>query len=111
MRRGSLSPTCTPEQYAAYDRLTGYIPIRASVQEALADVLAADPRRQVAIDQFEYSRWHMKIHTVARASQEMKDAWDECITTDVNVAERLQRLQQTCVEIAIEEGFEPTLPS
>ena len=100
-----------PEQYAAYDRLTGYIPIRASVQEALADVLAADPRRQVAIDQFEYSRWHMKIHTVARASQEMKDAWDECITTDVNVAERLQRLQQTCVEIAIEEGFEPTLPS
>ena len=74
-------------------------------------MLAADPRRQVAIDQFEYSRWHMKIHTVARASQEMKDAWDECITTDVNVAERLQRLQQTCVEIAIEEGFEPTLPS
>ncbi len=100
-----------PEQYAAYDELTGYIPIRASVQEALADVLASDPRRQVAIDQFEFSRWHMKIHTVARASQEMKDAWDECITTDVNVAERLQRLQQTCVEIAIEEGFEPTLPS
>lgn len=100
-----------PEQYAAYDELTGYIPIRQSVEEALADVLEADPRRRVAIDQFEFSRWHMKIHTVARASQEMKDAWDECVETDVNVKERLERLQQTCVEIAIEEGFEPTVPA
>ena len=100
-----------PEQYAAYIKLTGYIPIRASVQEALAEVIADDPRRQVAIDQFEFSRWHMKIHTVARASQEMKDAWNECVETDVNVADRLERLQQTVVEIAIEEGFEPTLPS
>lgn len=101
----------SPDPYTEYTTLTGYVPIQKDVEERMADILAADPRRQVAIDQFEFSRWHMKIHTVARASQEMKDAWDECVSTDVNVKERLERLQRTCVEIAKEEGFEPTVPS
>lgn len=78
---------------------------------ALADVIAADPQSQVAIDQFEFSRRRMRIHVVARARQQKQDAWGECIATDVNVAERLARLQQTVVNIAIEESFEPTFPS
>lgn len=101
----------SPQPYADYVELTGYIPISDTVETMLADLMEADPRRQVAVDQFEFSRWHMKIHTVARASQEMRDAWDECITTDVDVAQRLARLQETVVEIAQEEGFEPTLPA
>lgn len=98
-----------PEQWAEYDTLTGYIPIHTEVEKLLADVIKADPRRQVAIDQFEFSRWHMRIHySSARGDQALKDAWNECIETDVNVKERLQRLQEECCRIAREEGFEPT---
>lgn len=100
----------SPQPFTEYVQITGYIPLTDGVREAMADDLAADPRRQVAIDQFEFSRWHMKVHTLARAAQEMKTAWDEIVLTDVNVAERLQRLQDTVVEVAREEGFEPTLP-
>jgi sn-glycerol 3-phosphate transport system substrate-binding protein len=97
-----------PEQWGEYDKLTGYIPIQMDVEAAIADVIAADPRRQVAIDQFQYSRWHMWIHySFARAEQAIRETWTECIETDVNVAERLGRLQDECCSIAREEGFEP----
>jgi ABC-type glycerol-3-phosphate transport system substrate-binding protein len=83
----------SPEQWAAYDKLTGYIPIQADVEAAIADVIAADPRRQVAIDQFYLSRWHMRIHySSARGDEAIKDAWNEIVQTDVDPAERLQRL-------------------
>lgn len=100
-----------PEQAEQYDRLTGYIPFDPEVEKRMADLLEADPRRKVAIDQFEFSRWHMKIHPLARCAQEMWDAWTECVQTDVNVQERLKRLQDACVKIVKEEGFTPTIPS
>jgi hypothetical protein len=37
-----------------------------------------------------------------------RDAWNEIVQTDVDPAERLQRLQDDLCRIAIEEGFEPT---
>ena len=46
------------DNYAEYVELTGYIPITPGTEAALADVIAADPRRQVAIDQLAFSRWH-----------------------------------------------------
>jgi sn-glycerol 3-phosphate transport system substrate-binding protein len=101
-----------PEQWGEYDKLTGYIPIQTDVEAAIADVIAADSRRQVAIDQFQFSRWHMWIHyTFARAEQAIREAWTECIETDVNVAERLGRLQDDCCTIATDEGFEPNCVS
>ncbi len=101
-----------PEQWGAYDRLTGYIPIQDDVSAAIADVIEADPRRQVAIDQFEFSRWHMRIHySSARGEQAIAEAWNEIIQTDVDPAERLQRLQEDLCNIAVEEGFEPTCVS
>ena len=79
------------------------------MEAAIADVIEADPRRQVAIDQFDFSRWHMRIHySSARGDEAIKDAWNEIVQTDVNVAERLQRLQDDLCRIAREEGFEPT---
>jgi ABC-type glycerol-3-phosphate transport system substrate-binding protein len=97
-----------PEQWGAYDELTGYIPIQKDVEERLAPIIEADPRRQVAIDQFEFSRWHMRAHySSARADQEIKDAWNESVQTDVNVQERLQQLQKNVCQILREEGFEP----
>jgi len=101
----------SPEQIAEYDKLTGYIPFTKSAAAALADFLDADPRRKVAIEQLEFSRWHMRIHTLSRAAQAMRDAWDEIMQTDVNVRQRLEQLQEECVQITIEEGFTPTLPS
>lgn len=100
-----------PEQYTQYDELSGYIPITAPTAEAMADILAADPRRQVAIDQFEFSRWHMRFHTLAPGEQALGNAWTECVQTDVNVQERLDQLQAEGIEIVREAGFEPTLPS
>ncbi|MAS33914.1 MAG: hypothetical protein CL610_07900 [Anaerolineaceae bacterium] len=99
-----------PEQYARYLELSGYIPITESSAAAVADILEADPRRQVAIDQFEFSRWHMRFHTLARGEQALANAWNECIQTDVNVQERLQQLQEEAIEIVRDAGFEPTLP-
>ena len=97
------------DQWGAYDKLTGYIPIHTDVEKAIADVITADPRRQVAIDQFEFSRWHMRIHySRSRAQQAMEEAWNECVQTDVDVQERLDRAQEECCRIAKEEGFEPT---
>jgi sn-glycerol 3-phosphate transport system substrate-binding protein len=97
-----------PEQWGAYDKLTGYIPIQKDVEEAIASTIQADPRRQVAIDQFEFSRWHMRAHySSARADQSIKDAWNESVETDVDVQERLQRLQTDICQILREEGFEP----
>ena len=101
-----------PEQWGAYDRLTGYIPIQDDVTEALADVIESDPRRQVAIDQFEFSRWHMRIHySSARGEQALRERLNEIVQTDVDPAERLQRLQEDLCNIAREEGFEPTCVS
>lgn len=100
-----------PEQTERYVRLTGYIPFDPAVEKRISDLLQADPRRKVAIDQLQYSRWHMKIHTLARAAQEMWDAWTECVQTDVNVKDRLRRLQEACVKIAKEEGINPVVPS
>jgi sn-glycerol 3-phosphate transport system substrate-binding protein len=96
-----------PEQWGEYDKLTGYIPIQEEGAEYIADVIASDPRRQAAIDQFEFSRWHMKIHQIARANQELKDAWNEVVLSDINVQERLERLQEKDCQIAKEEGFDP----
>ncbi|GIK71430.1 MAG: ABC transporter substrate-binding protein [Chloroflexota bacterium] len=97
--------------YAEYVKLTGYIPITTGTEAALAEVIAADPRRQVAIDQLAFSRWHMRIHTIARAAQEMWNAWTEIVQTDIDVAQRLQQLQNDVVAIVREEGIEPTLPA
>jgi sn-glycerol 3-phosphate transport system substrate-binding protein len=78
----------------------------------MQDVIEGDPRRQVAIDQFQFSRWHMWIHySFARAEQAIREAWTECIETDVSVAERLGRLQDECCAIATDEGFEPDCAS
>ncbi len=98
------------EQFTQYDTLSGYIPITAPTSAAMADILSDDPRRQVAIDQFEFSRWHMRFHTLARGEQALKDAWNECVQTDVNVADRLGQLQEEAIEIVRDAGFEPTLP-
>lgn len=65
----------------------------------------------VAIDQFEFSRWHMKVHTLARGNQAMNDAWNEIVQTDTSVQPRLERLQEEVVQIVRDEGFEPTTPS
>ena len=101
-----------PEQWGEYDKLTGYIPIHTDVEAAISDVIEGDPRRQVAIDQFQFSRWHMWIHySFARAEQAIREAWTECIETDVSVAERLGRLQDECCAIATDEGFEPNCAS
>ena len=98
-----------PGQWGEYDKLTGYIPIHTDVEKAIADVITGDPRRQVAIDQFEFSRWHMRIHySSSRAQQAMEEAWNECVLTDVDVQERLERVQKECCQIAKDEGFEPT---
>ena len=97
-----------PEQWGEYDKLTGYIPIQTDVEEAVADVIAADPRRQVAIDQFEFSRWHMVTHfSSARAEQALREAWNEIIETDIDPQERLERLQGDVCRILREDGFEP----
>jgi sn-glycerol 3-phosphate transport system substrate-binding protein len=97
-----------PEQWGAYDKLTGYIPIQDDVGAAIADVIAADPRRQVAIDQFDYSRWHIRIHyTSSRAQQAVWDAWDEAVQSDIDIGERFARLQEEVCQIAKDEGFEP----
>ena len=79
--------------------------------EVMADVLEADSRRMVAIDQFEFSRWHMRFHTLARGEAALKEAWNECVQTDVNVQDRLEQLQEEAIEIIRDAGFEPTLPS
>jgi hypothetical protein len=91
--------------------LSGYIPITEPAAAAMADILADDPRRQVAVDQFEFSRWHMAFHTLAPGEQALANAWTECVQTDVNVQERLEQLQAEGIEIVREAGFEPTLPS
>lgn len=99
------------DNYAEYVELTGYIPITPGTEAALADVIAADPRRQVAIDQLAFSRWHMKVHTIARAAQEMWNAWTEVVQTDIDATQRLVQLQDDVVAIVREEGIEPTLPA
>ncbi|MBZ0302827.1 MAG: ABC transporter substrate-binding protein [Anaerolineae bacterium] len=100
-----------PDQYSRYDELSGYIPITESTAAKLADVLQSDPRRQVAIDQFEFSRWHMRFHTLARGEQALANAWNDCVQTDISVQERLDQLQEEAIEIIHDAGFEPTLPT
>lgn len=99
------------EQFARYDEISGYVPITAATTERMQNTLQADPRRMVAIDQFEFSRWHMKVHTLARGNQAMSDAWNEIVQTDTSVQPRLERLQEEVVQIVRDEGFEPTTPS
>lgn len=99
------------EQYARYDEMSGYIPITTPVMEKLAHIFEEDPRRQVAVDQFEFSRWHMRFHTLARGERALADAWSECVQTDVNVQERLEQLQEEAIGIVRDAGFEPTLPA
>ena len=100
-----------PTQFAEYDETAGYIPLTQSTTDAMAELLDAEPRRQVAIEQFEFSRWHMRAHTVARANNEMQAAWNESVSLDIDVQERLDQLQATVAEILVEEGFEPILPA
>ena len=100
-----------PEQFAEYDTASGYIPLTQSTADAMSEVLEAEPRRRVAIDQFEFSRWHMRVHTVARANNELQDAWNECVQLDIEVQPRLDELQETVIAILEEEGIEPTLPA
>ena len=98
----------SPDQFMRYDERSGYIPITQPTIERMQDILTADPRRQVAVEQFEFSRWHMKVHTLARAAQAMQDAWNEVVQTDTDVSKRLNKLQDEVVQIVREEGFEPT---
>jgi sn-glycerol 3-phosphate transport system substrate-binding protein len=100
-----------PTQFAEYDAVAGYIPLTESTTEAMADLLEAEPRRRVAIDQFEFSRWHMRVHTVARANNELQTAWNESVQLDIEVQPRLDQLQTTVAEILREEGIEPVLPA
>jgi sn-glycerol 3-phosphate transport system substrate-binding protein len=100
-----------PTQFAEYDATAGYIPLMQSTTDAMADLLDAEPRRRVAIEQYEFSRWHMRVHTVARANNELQSAWNESVSLDIEVQPRLDQLQETVVEILREEGFEPTLPA
>jgi len=99
-----------PKQYTEYLKLTGYIPITPETEKSMAPVIEADPRRKVAIDQLAFSRWHFRVHTIARAQLEITSAWDEIIQTNVNVKDRLTKLQNDVVKIVKEEGFTPTLP-
>ena len=52
----------------------------------------------------------MKIHTIARAAQEMWNAWTEVVQTDIDATQRLTQLQNDVVAIVREEGIEPALP-
>jgi sn-glycerol 3-phosphate transport system substrate-binding protein len=100
-----------PTQFAEYDATAGYIPLTQSTTDAISDLLEAEPRRRVAIDQFEFSRWHMRAHTVALANNEMQAAWNESVSLDIEVQPRLDQLQATVAKILVEEGFEPILPA
>lgn len=97
--------TQQPDQVAAVAKATGYIPFTKPAAAALADVLAREPNRKVAVEQMAWSRPQSSIQTVARAVDIYFDAMLQVLQGNADPTKLMPQVQKKVKEVLVEEGF------
>lgn len=94
-----------PEQIAFFDGVSGYLAFTSSAAEYMADFLAANPRRKVAVDQMAWSRPQSNIQTIPRAVDIYYDAMLQVLQGGADPATLMPEVQKQVEAVLVEEGF------
>lgn len=94
-----------PQQIARWTTASGYLPYTKQSATAMADVLAKDSRRKVAVAQLEYSRGNSPTQTVPRVNDPFYDAMIQICNLKADPKVIMPQIQKQAQAILIQDGF------
>jgi len=86
-------------------KVSGYLPFTKKAADAMADVMAKDPRRKVAVDQLQFSRGQSPIQTLPRAVDIYYDAMVQVMNLKADPKVSMPQIQKQIQQIIVEEGL------
>jgi sn-glycerol 3-phosphate transport system substrate-binding protein len=94
-----------PAQVASVAQMTGYLPYTKGAGAAMADLLAKEPSRKVALDQMAWSRPQSSIQTVPRAVDVYFDAMQQVLQGNADPKKLMPQVQKQVQTILVEDGY------
>ena len=94
-----------PAQVAYVAQMTGYLPYTKGAGAAMADLLAKEPIRKVALDQMAWSRPQSSIQTVPRAVDVYFDAMQQVLQGNADPKKLMPQVQKQVQTILVEDGY------
>jgi sn-glycerol 3-phosphate transport system substrate-binding protein len=94
-----------PAQIARWATASGYLPYTKKSAAAMADVLAKDSRRKIAVDQLTYSRKNSPSQTVPRANDPFYDAMLQIMNLKADPKVIMPQIQKQVQAILVQDGF------
>lgn len=94
-----------PQQIARWTTASGYLPYTKASAAAMADVLAKDSRRKIAVDQLAYSRSNSPTQTVPRVNDPFYDAMIQICNLKADPKVIMPQIQKQAQAILIQDGF------
>jgi multiple sugar transport system substrate-binding protein/sn-glycerol 3-phosphate transport system substrate-binding protein len=93
-----------PEPQAEWAKASNYFSPRYSVGEMLEDYIQTNPKFETALNLLPYAEFEPQLISYASVRNAVSDAFNEIITTDVDIATALEELDATVAEIHAEES-------
>ena len=94
----------SPEPQAEWAQVSGYFSPRYSVGEMLDEYIASNPKYETALELLPYAEFEPQLISYSSVRNAVNDAFNEIITTDVDIATALEELDATVAEIHAEES-------
>jgi sn-glycerol 3-phosphate transport system substrate-binding protein len=94
-----------PQQVVRVSEMTGYLPYTKAAGAAMADLLAKEPNRKVALDQMAWSRPQSSIQTVPRAVDVYFDALQQVLQGGGDPKKLMAEVQKQVQTILVEDGY------